>query len=85
MSKKFDTNQAKINKIGITYDTLSDRSVLALFLKYLEKSEIIILHADTIVLDNDNARKRECCEPIYKKKKAFNLSILPGVCIYINR
>lgn len=37
----------------------------------LEKPEIILLQADTMVLDNDDARKREGCEPTYKKKKGF--------------
>ena len=37
----------------------------------LEKPEIILLQADTMVLDNDDAGKREGCEPTYKKKKGF--------------
>ncbi len=42
----------------------------------LEKPEIIILQADTMVMDNDSAKKREGCNPTYKKKKGFqNLHI----------
>ena len=37
----------------------------------LERPEIILLQADTMVLDNDDAGKREGCEPTYKKKKGF--------------
>jgi len=39
MSKKFNTNQAKINKIEITDDTISGRRRLVLFLKYLENTK----------------------------------------------
>jgi hypothetical protein len=37
----------------------------------IEKPEIIFLQADTMVLDNDDAKKREGCEPTYKKRKGF--------------
>jgi len=37
----------------------------------IEKPAIIILFADTMVLDNDDADKREGVEPTYKKKKGF--------------
>lgn len=37
----------------------------------IEKPSIIILGTDTMVLDNDDAQKREGVEPTYKKKKGF--------------
>ncbi len=37
----------------------------------IEKPSIIILFADTMVLDNDDADKRQGVEPTYKKKKGF--------------
>lgn len=37
----------------------------------LEKPGVIILGIDTMVMDNDDAKKREGCEPTYKKKKGF--------------
>jgi hypothetical protein len=37
----------------------------------IEKPRIIILGIDTMVMDNDSARKREGCETTYKKKKGF--------------
>ncbi len=37
----------------------------------IEKPSVIILFADTMVLDNDDAEKREGVEPTYKKKKGF--------------
>ena len=37
----------------------------------LERPEIILLQADTMVLDNDDAQNREGCEATYKKKKGF--------------
>lgn len=37
----------------------------------IEKPQILILGIDTMVLDNDYAKKREGCEPTYKKKKGF--------------
>jgi hypothetical protein len=37
----------------------------------IEKPAVIILGIDTMVLDNDDAKKREGCEPTYKKKKGF--------------
>jgi hypothetical protein len=37
----------------------------------IEKPCIIILGIDTMVLDNDDAKKREGCEPTYKRKKGF--------------
>jgi hypothetical protein len=37
----------------------------------IEKPKIIELGIDTMVLDNDDARKREECEVTYKQKKGF--------------
>ena len=37
----------------------------------LERPKVIILGIDTMVLDNDDAQKREGCEPTYKKKKGY--------------
>lgn len=37
----------------------------------IEKPKIIILGIDTMVLDNDGAKKREGCETTYKKKKGY--------------
>jgi len=37
----------------------------------IEKPELIKLGVDTMVLDNDAARKREGVEPTYKKVKGF--------------
>lgn len=37
----------------------------------LDKPEVILLTLDTMVMDNDEALKREGCEPTYKKKKGF--------------
>ena len=37
----------------------------------LDKPRIIVLGIDTMVLDNDGAKKREECKPTYKRKKGF--------------
>lgn len=47
-----------------------------------ESPEVIILDMDTMVLDNDDALKREGCNPTYKKVKGFqNLQITWRGCI----
>lgn len=46
-------------------------SALFIWRLKLEKPKIIFLQADTMVLDNDDADKREGCEPTYKRKKGF--------------
>lgn len=38
---------------------------------HIAMPKIIILGIDTMVMDNDSAKKREGCEPTYKKKKGF--------------
>jgi hypothetical protein len=37
----------------------------------IEKPTVIKLGIDTMVMDNDDAKKREGCEPTYKRKKGF--------------
>ena len=37
----------------------------------IDNPKIIILGIDTMVLDNDDALKKEGCEPTYKRKKGF--------------
>jgi len=37
----------------------------------LEKPDILVLDIDTVVLDNDDAKKRHGVSPTYKKKKGF--------------
>ncbi len=37
----------------------------------IEKSDVVILGVDTMVLNNDDAKKREGVEPTYKKKKGY--------------
>jgi hypothetical protein len=37
----------------------------------IEKPIVIKLGIDTMVMDNDDAKKREGCEPTYKRKKGF--------------
>lgn len=37
----------------------------------IEKPEVIILGIDTMVMDNDESKKREGVEPTYKKKKGY--------------
>lgn len=37
----------------------------------VEKPSVIILFADTMVLDNDDAQKREGVEPTYRRKRGF--------------
>lgn len=44
---------------------------LFLWRLHLVQPEQIILSLDTMVMDNDEALKREKCEPTYKKKKGF--------------
>jgi hypothetical protein len=38
---------------------------------HITKPEIIVLGIDTMVMDNDSAKKREGNEPTYKRKKGF--------------
>lgn len=61
------------SKLSIVKDSFFNCILHELFVWRLHISQpnIIILGADTMVLDNDDALKREGCEPTYKKKKGF--------------
>jgi len=54
-------------------DVVFNHILHELFIWRLNKTcpKIIEIGIDTMVLDNDNAKKREGCEPTYKKKKGF--------------
>jgi hypothetical protein len=60
-------------KLSIIPNKLFRKILHTLFIWRLqiEKPKIIILGIDTMVMDNDDAKKREGCEPTYKKKKGF--------------
>ena len=60
-------------KLSIINDLIFNKILHELFVWRLKISnqEIIILGIDTMVLDNDDAPKREGCEVTYKKKKGF--------------
>lgn len=61
------------SKLSILPNKLYRRILHELFIWRLtiEKPRVIILGIDTMVMDNDDAKKREGCEPTYKKKKGF--------------
>jgi len=44
---------------------------LFLWILHCEKTTVIILGLDTMVMDNNDAQKREGVEPTYKKKKGY--------------
>ena len=50
----------------------------------IEKPSIIILGADTMVLNNDDAPKREGVEPTYKKKKGYQPLHISWGCYLID-
>jgi len=58
------------NKIG---DTIYRKFLHKLFIWRLriDKPKVIILGVDTMVMNNDDAKKREGVEPTYKKKKGY--------------
>lgn len=60
-------------KFGILGNWLFRKILLHLFIWRLniEQPEVIILFGDTMVLDNNDAKKREGVEPTYKKRKGF--------------
>lgn len=60
-------------KLSIVTNLIFNKILSELFIWRLNitRPEIIILGIDTMVLDNDDALKREGCEPTYKKKKGF--------------
>ena len=51
---------------------------------HIEQPKIIILGIDTMVLDNDCAKKREGCEPTYKRKKGFQPLHINWGCFLID-
>ncbi|MCF6269934.1 MAG: IS1380 family transposase [Melioribacteraceae bacterium] len=59
-----------VNKIG---DKIYRKFLHKLFIWRLriEKPKVIILGVDTMVMNNDDAKKREGVEPTYKKKKGY--------------
>lgn len=61
------------SKLSIVTDSFFNCILHELFVwrLHISKPTIIILGADTMVMDNDDALKREGCEPTYKKKKGF--------------
>jgi len=60
-------------KISIVTNLIFNKILHELFIWRLniERPKIIILGIDTMVLDNDDAKKREGSETTYKKKKGF--------------
>ena len=60
-------------KLSIVTNLIFNKILSELFIWRLNitRPKIIILGIDTMVLDNDDALKREGCEPTYKKKKGF--------------
>ena len=60
-------------KLSVMPNWLYNKILHRLFIWRLkiENPQIIILGVDTMVLDNDDSKKKEGCEPTYKKKKGF--------------
>jgi hypothetical protein len=60
-------------KLSIIPNKLFRKILHTLFIWRLriEKPNVIVLGIDTMVMNNDDAKKREGCEPTYKKKKGF--------------
>jgi len=60
-------------KLNLVPNWLYRKILLFLFIwrLHVELPEIIILFADSMVLDNNDAEKRQGVEPTYKKKKGF--------------
>ncbi len=60
-------------KLGIFGNNIYRKILHHLFIWRLriEQPKVILLDIDTMVLNNDNSRKKEGCEPTYKKKKGF--------------
>jgi len=60
-------------KLSIIPNLLFDKVLHELFIWRLkiESPKIIFLGIDTMVLDNDDSKKKEGCEVTYKKKKGF--------------
>jgi hypothetical protein len=60
-----------ITKISVTNEKISALHELFVWRLNIERPKIFILGIDTMVLDNDGAKKREGCEPTYKKKNGY--------------
>ena len=60
-------------KLNFVPNWLYRKILLLIFIwrLHVEKPEIIILFADSMVLDNNDADKRQGVEPTYKRKKGF--------------
>ncbi len=60
-------------KLSVIPNILYSKVLHSLFMWRLkiESPKIIILGIDTMVLDNDDSKKKEGCEVTYKKKKGF--------------
>ncbi|MCK4990991.1 MAG: IS1380 family transposase, partial [Bacteroidales bacterium] len=60
-------------KISIVTNSIFNKILNELFIWRLNKTKpkIIMLGIDTMVMDNDDAKKREGNEPTYKRKKGF--------------
>ncbi|MBW6481154.1 MAG: IS1380 family transposase [Bacteroidales bacterium] len=75
MSQMASSHQIKrfFSKLSIIPNKLFRKILHELFIWRLriEKPQILILGIDTMVMDNDYAKKREGCEPTYKRKKGF--------------
>jgi len=61
------------SKLGVVKNNIYRKILHRLFIwrLNLEKPKIIILDIDTMVMNNDDSKKKEGCEPTYKKKKGF--------------
>jgi len=51
---------------------------------HIKQPQIIVLGIDTMVLDNDTAKKRQGCEPTYKRKKGFQPLHISWGCFLID-
>ena len=60
-------------KFIFTKDSVYNKILHELFIwrLHIENPKIIVLGIDTMIMDNDSSKKREGCEPTYKKKKGF--------------
>lgn len=60
-------------KLAIIPNSLYNRMLHELFIWRLkiDNPKIIFLGVDTMVMDNDSSKKKEGCEPTYKRKKGF--------------
>jgi hypothetical protein len=75
LSQMASSHQMKrfFSKLSIIPNKLYRKILHELFIWRLkiETPTVITLGIDTMVMDNDDARKREGCEPTYKSKKGF--------------